>query len=699
VPSIYGPAPTSQLTSLDAGNHPERHDEVWEYLDNLAPGGGDGISVLDHGAVEGTDCTAAFQAAADAASALIAGKPRGGKVKVPRGTWIINNSIVMRNPMVWQGETDYGTRILAGPSFPSDGYMFKWERLPGTSVVADENHVPGWGMHDLLLDGAGRQQLVNAVYTDFFDRGGMSNIRFRFFKGSCLVAWQSLRESVFYNLQTWMCGRGRARPIIDLYERASATDGHNLNQFTDCSFAQSMGDQLRTGSGVAGTPSQSRVHMFKGCIFHGGTDWIDAWPDNYHGDLTFTDEGDFSCRLVAENSRGIVFDACRIHLAGRGLAPLNLIEGATGASAVNSMILSNSYINNRGAPSATARTLGTVDVTADTMNVVGVITHRHHISTGSKITFTGSPPAPLVVGTNYWAIRTSDTAFKAAATKADAVAGTAINITSAGGAATVTQQDFGITAVSTAADTLTIADHRMSTEARVRVITDGTAPGGLLADGATDYFVIRVDKDTVKLAASRALADAGTAIDITSAGSGNHGLAAQHFYAHVQRGNLYWSTNIVDGFPSRAYIRLEAAGTAYVEPHSTAWVVSYPVAEGGTLVFTLPGQVVLSENNLGIVLTGPAAQTATAVRFTSGGVVGLGIVGGTSTDPVQVIGPTSVQLVVGATERMRANSTGVGFNGKTPVRPTLPAAATDAATTQALANAIRTALIDQGECL
>lgn len=57
---------------------------------------------------------------------------------------------------------------------------------------------------------------------------------------------------------------------------------------------------------------------------------------------------------------------------------------------------------------------------------------------------------------------------------------------------------------------------------RVQVSTTTTLPAGLSA--ATDYYVIKLSDTTIKLATSYANAVAGTAIDITSTGSGTHTL-------------------------------------------------------------------------------------------------------------------------------------------------------------------------------
>ncbi len=58
------------------------------------------------------------------------------------------------------------------------------------------------------------------------------------------------------------------------------------------------------------------------------------------------------------------------------------------------------------------------------------------------------------------------------------------------------------------------------TGTRVRLTTTTTLPAGLAL--ATDYYVIKVTDSTFKLASSYANAIAGTAIDITDAGTGTH---------------------------------------------------------------------------------------------------------------------------------------------------------------------------------
>jgi len=65
------------------------------------------------------------------------------------------------------------------------------------------------------------------------------------------------------------------------------------------------------------------------------------------------------------------------------------------------------------------------------------------------------------------------------------------------------------------ANTITIAAHGFVTGLKV-ALTGTNLPTGL---SATDYWVIKVDTNTIKLATSLALASAGTAVVITNAGT------------------------------------------------------------------------------------------------------------------------------------------------------------------------------------
>ncbi len=68
-------------------------------------------------------------------------------------------------------------------------------------------------------------------------------------------------------------------------------------------------------------------------------------------------------------------------------------------------------------------------------------------------------------------------------------------------------------------NTLGIPSHGFVTGLKTQLTTTGTLPAPLLT--ATDYYVIVVDANTIKLATSQANALAGTAINITNTGSVN----------------------------------------------------------------------------------------------------------------------------------------------------------------------------------
>jgi len=90
------------------------------------------------------------------------------------------------------------------------------------------------------------------------------------------------------------------------------------------------------------------------------------------------------------------------------------------------------------------------------------------------------------------------------------------------GATTLIGATKAISAPNTTTDAMTATAHgKLTGFGPVRLANSGGAlPTGLSA--ATDYWLIVVDANTVKFASSQANALAGTAVDITAAGSGTH---------------------------------------------------------------------------------------------------------------------------------------------------------------------------------
>jgi hypothetical protein len=88
---------------------------------------------------------------------------------------------------------------------------------------------------------------------------------------------------------------------------------------------------------------------------------------------------------------------------------------------------------------ATTNTLGqsdtfTADDTTDVCTYTSVVNIPSNILVGTRVrlTTTTTLPAPLALATDYYVIKVSDTTFKLATSYANAIAGTAINITTTG---------------------------------------------------------------------------------------------------------------------------------------------------------------------------------------------------------------------------------------------------------------------------
>ncbi len=174
------------------------------------------------------------------------------------------------------------------------------------------------------------------------------------------------------------------------------------------------------------------------------------------------------------------------------------------------------------------------DLTPDAASVAvvnnTVFIADHGFQTGSgpvRLTTTGVLPTGLAAATDYWIIAVAADRVSFATNKANADAGTAINITAAGsGVHTATwTETFADSAVDPDEDTITATAHGLLTgDGPVQLTTDDTEPAGLAL--VTDYWAIRVDADTLQLAASYedAVAAEPVVVDITDDGTGNHTL-------------------------------------------------------------------------------------------------------------------------------------------------------------------------------
>jgi hypothetical protein len=93
----------------------------------------------------------------------------------------------------------------------------------------------------------------------------------------------------------------------------------------------------------------------------------------------------------------------------------------------------------------------------------------------------------------------------------------------------VTSKTFAPTDVNTTSEEITITAHGHATGTRVQVSSTGTIPGNISA--GTNYYVIRISDNVIKLSTSVGGAIAGTVLNISSQGTGIHTLEPYEYFA------------------------------------------------------------------------------------------------------------------------------------------------------------------------
>jgi hypothetical protein len=172
------------------------------------------------------------------------------------------------------------------------------------------------------------------------------------------------------------------------------------------------------------------------------------------------------------------------------------------------------------------------------------------LPTGGEFTASTSLAYPVsrLNVTPYFIIKLSDDTFQLASTHYNAMAGTPITfaddisgsyvqITALGGGANwylhddfsrMAAVDFATTDVDTTAETITLTGNAFSHMHKVTFSSTGTVPNGLVA--GTEYWLILVSAGVYKVATTEANAFNGTAINLTSQGTGTHTVTtAEHF--------------------------------------------------------------------------------------------------------------------------------------------------------------------------
>ena len=145
----------------------------------------------------------------------------------------------------------------------------------------------------------------------------------------------------------------------------------------------------------------------------------------------------------ANNAALVVRDYLTNAIYGRGIAAASIddVSFAAAATACDVRVAATTY---------------TDTCTADPGTDLLSFAQAEPIDTGDGLTLssTGSLPAPLVAGTTYYAVKATDTAYKLATSVTNAVAGTTIDLTTAGtGTITASHKDYPTYAVDGSVDT------------------------------------------------------------------------------------------------------------------------------------------------------------------------------------------------------------------------------------------------------
>jgi hypothetical protein len=229
-------------------------------------------------------------------------------------------------------------------------------------------------------------------------------------------------------------------------------------------------------------------------------------------------------------------DAAAVQTALRALAGLASVTVAGTALLSGYTVTMTGVPGDASAITVTSNTLGQTVTASDAETIKGVVS----VNEVQTITWSAVPTSgtfKLTWGGNSSSAIAFDASASAIQTAFRAVSGVDANCTVSGTfagthiitflgtladtdvtAITVTNSTLSrSTVISQANDTIAITSHGFVNGQRVYCSAATTMPGGT---SAGIYYVIWVDANTIKLAASHADAVAGTAIDLTDAGSG-----------------------------------------------------------------------------------------------------------------------------------------------------------------------------------
>ena len=138
--------------------------------------------------------------------------------------------------------------------------------------------------------------------------------------------------------------------------------------------------------------------------------------------------------------------------------------------------------------------------------------------------------------------------------------------------------------VSTANDTITVVGHRFLTGQRVSYTTSGGSIGGL--SSGTNYFIIKVSLNEIKLASSLANANNNIAINLSSVGTGTDHNITVAFDSINTRFKLTFGNGDFNAEVTKApQLQVSVNGVIQQPQETMTPTVGYGIAAGDIIIF------------------------------------------------------------------------------------------------------------------
>ncbi len=183
------------------------------------------------------------------------------------------------------------------------------------------------------------------------------------------------------------------------------------------------------------------------------------------------------------------------------------------------------------------------------------------------IYYTTGDECGISAGSIVWFFRTDSAAGQLATSRENAIARIAMDITDAGSGIQTLERVYPFTAdASRNRLTFAVPERTLSRGDGVRVGSDGTLPGGLAT--LTTVYVIPLSDNQIQVAASVADAYAGTAIDLTDAGTGAHWLKAWDEARYTTNGSY-----TLDAVPMDVKALYEAPMAGHIVKIGALWEI------------------------------------------------------------------------------------------------------------------------------